>query len=439
LTPRPIHCIVSLVNSLIRPVSGFNLILNMTTLKEKQDTSPLKRLLQDHFQPYPKVGDVVEGIVLSISKSEIRVDIGGVIVGIVRGRELFGNEYDDLKIGDVVAATVIEEENENGEAELSFRAAGLTQAWNKIEELIKTQEATEVTVVDANKGGLMVRLGPIPGFLPVSQLSPDNYPRVPGGDKGKILEHLRKFTNQSMKVKVIDASQRDEKLIVSEKVVWEEEQKDVLSQYEVGGMIEGKVTALTSFGAFIEFGDGLEGLVHISEIAWQRIDHPRDVLTVGQEVTAQIIQIDGSKIFLSMKRLVDDPWKTVKDEYAVGQKVRGRVLKINPFGLFVELDPEIHGLAHISELSNEAVSDINSLAKLGEEMDFEIVSIEPAAHRLGLRIAGVELKKQENIETIKQENKKEESAGEEEMAAEEEQEEEKIEQLDIDETSKEQS
>jgi ribosomal protein S1 len=338
---------------------------------------------------------VVQGAVLSATKSEVRVDIGGVMVGVVRGRELDDSEYDELNVGDTVEATVLEEENENGEVELSFRAAGFARAWLRVTEAMQSSESVEVKVVDANKGGLMVVLGPIAGFLPVSQLSPDNYPRVPGGDKQKILDHLRSFVGKPMKVKVLDALPRDEKLIVSEKLVWEEDQKDILDQYTVGNIIEGKVSALTSFGAFISFGDGLEGLVHISEIAWQRIDHPKDVLSLEQEVKAQVIQIDGSKIFLSMKRLVDDPWKSVKERYALGQKVRGRVLKVNPFGLFVELDPEIHGLAHISELSNEAAVDINAFAKPGQEMDFEVVSIEPAAHRLGLRVAGVAPKVQQ--------------------------------------------
>lgn len=363
-------------------------------------TTDFKKLLSDHFSGTPHEGDVVEGVVLAISKAEVRIEIGGVMVGIARGKELLGVEEEELKIGDTVEATVIEEENENGEVELSFRTAGFIRGWEKAAAAQNNNENVEIAVVDANKGGLMVMFGPLKGFLPVSQLSPENYPRVPGGDKGKILEHLKSFAKRKMNVKVIDVNPRDEKLIVSEKAVWEEEQKHVLDKYSVADVIEGKISALTSFGAFVEFGEGLEGLVHISEIAWQRIDHPKDVLSQGEEVKAQIIQIDGSKIFLSMKRLSDDPWKSVKDKYTVGDVVSGKVIKINPFGLFVELDNQIHGLAHISELSDKPIEDISSIANIGQQMDFEIVSIEPAAHRLGLRIAGVKpvAKKEEKVE-----------------------------------------
>ncbi|MEK7102285.1 MAG: S1 RNA-binding domain-containing protein, partial [Patescibacteria group bacterium] len=275
--------------------------------------------------------------------------------------------------------------------------------WDHAEELVRSQEIIEVKVTDANKGGRMITFGPLAGFLPVSQLSPENYPRVPGGDKTKILEHLRKFAGKTMRVKMMDAAEKDEKLIVSEKLVWEDEQKDVLGKYKVGDIIEGKVSALTAFGSFMEFGDGLEGLIHISEIAWQRIDHPRDILKVGDPIRAQIIQVDGSKIFLSVKRLMEDPWKTVKERYAIGQMVQGRVIKANPFGLFVELDPQIHGLAHISDLSDEPVKDIAECAKVGEVTEFEVVSIEPAAHRLGLRKAGLKprvVEKPEEVEKL---------------------------------------
>jgi len=353
-----------------------------------------KTLLQQYFKNAPKTGDVVQGNVLSVSKSEIKVDIAGLMIGTVRGRELAAGmqSYTGLKLGDTVEATVIDEENENGEIELSFRAAGFVRAWDQVRELARSQATIEVKVLDANKGGLMITLGPLPGFLPVSQLGPDNYPRVPGGDKNKIVEHIRQFVGKTFRVKVMDVSEKEDKLIVSEKLVWEEEQKDVLGKYTVGQTIEGTVSALTSFGAFMEFGEGLEGLIHISEIAWQRIDHPRDVLKIGDTIKAQIIQIDGSKIFLSLKRLIDDPWKIVKEKYTVGQTVRGKVIKINPFGLFVELDAEIHGLAHISDISDQPVTDVNEVAHVGDFLNFEIVSIEPAAHRLGLRVAGLKPK-----------------------------------------------
>lgn len=363
----------------------------------------LQILLQDkRFTAIPKAGDVVKGTVISISKGEVRIDIEGYTVGVVRGRELYheSKEYSELKPGDVIEATVIEVENENGELELSFRTAGQQKMWNYLCDLVREGTSVKVKVRDANKGGLMVTLDSVSGFLPVSQLNPDFYPRVPGGEKQKIFDRLKEYVNQEFTVKVIDVDEAEGKLIVSQKAVWDEEKKGLLKEYKVGDLIEGTVHALTSFGAFIRFND-IEGLVHISEIVWQRIDHPKDILKIGDTVQAQIIGIDGPKIFLSMKRLKDDPWKLVAERYAVGTKVSGRIIKINPFGLFVELDKEIHGLAHISELSNDPIQDIYAFAKEGEEREFEIVSIEPAQHRLGLRIPGVkkkmEKKKEEEV------------------------------------------
>ncbi|HBF67179.1 MAG: RNA binding S1 domain protein [Candidatus Magasanikbacteria bacterium GW2011_GWA2_46_17] len=360
------------------------------------EATNFKELLQEHFVGLPKVGDAIAGKILSVASNEVRVDINGIAVGVVRGKEF----YDDprrtaaLKVGDDVEALVLDLDNENAEVELSFRVAGSMRAWDALRALVDSKETLNVKITEANKGGLLATLNGVVGFLPVSQLSPQNYPRVQGGDKTKILEELRSFVGKEMKVKVLDANERENKLIFSEKNVWEEEQHEVISAYKVGDIIEGDITAITGFGAFVRFGDGLEGLIHISELAWQRIDHPSDVVAIGNHVRAQIIQIDGSKIFLSLKRLIEDPWRSVSERYKAGQVVRGTVLKVNPFGLFVELDKDIHGLAHVSELSDDTVENINDFAKPGEQFDFEVVNLEPAAHRLGLRIAGVQPKAQ---------------------------------------------
>ncbi len=353
------------------------------------------KLLEEHFSSIPAIGDVVKGNVISVSKGEVRIDVNGVTAGVIRGRELFNEsaEYAGIKEGDEVEATVLEVENENGEMELSFRVAGRAKAWEKITELHTSAETVGVKILDANKGGLMVSHDALRGFLPVSQLSPEHYPRVSGGDKQKILDRLKEYIGQTFQVKVLDVSEKEDKIIFSEKAVWEDAQKSIISSYNVGDEVEGEVSALTNFGAFVKFGE-LEGLVHISELAWQRIDHPKDVVKAGQQVKAKIIQIDGSKIFLSMKQLQEDPWATVASKYNVGDKVTGKVLKVNPFGLFVELDKDIHGLAHVSELSNEPI-DIKTFAKPGDELEFEVVNIEPKEHRLGLRIPGVKPKTEE--------------------------------------------
>ena len=383
---------------------------------DKSIPQDFKSLLAAQSFNVPKVGDIIKGKVVSIEKGEVHIDIENLTTGVVRGRELFSesSEYGNLKVGDEVEATVVDLENENGEMELSFRIAGEQKVWDNMRKWLKEGITLKARVTAANKGGLMIQLNALPAFMPVSQLSPEHYPRVAGGDKNKIFEKLQEMVGKDLEVKVIDLDEKEEKLIVSEKAVWEDAQKAVLESYKIGDTIDGEVSALTSFGAFVKFGEGLEGLVHISEIAWQRIDHPKDVLKVGDQVKAQIIQLDHSKIYLSLKRLVDDPWKKVKDKYKIGDEVKGKIIKIEPFGLMVALDKDIHGLAHVSELSDEPMANVNDKFKIGQEAAFTVVSLEPAEHRLGLRAVGVKGKsaKKEKTEEKPAEDKKEEKTEE---------------------------
>ncbi|MDO8499880.1 MAG: S1 RNA-binding domain-containing protein [bacterium] len=360
-----------------------------TDKKVKQD---FKALLQLSILDVPKLGDMVKGKVLSADKKEVRLDIEGVTTGVVRSQEMFSesSEYANLKPGDEIEATVIDLENENGELEMSFKIAGMRKVWDNLRKWMKEGITVKAKALSANKGGLLVHLGGVAGFMPVSQLNPDHYPRVSGGDKNRILDKLQELIGKDLEVKVIDADEKDEKLIVSEKSVWEDAQKAVLDAYKVGDTVDGVVSALTTFGAFVKFGEGLEGLVHISEIAWQRIDHPKDILKVGEKIKAQVIQLDHSKIYLSIKRLVEDPWKSVKDKYKVGDVVKGKIIKVEMFGLMVALDKHIHGLAHISELSDEPIANIHDKFKVGQEAEFTVVSLEPAEHRMGLRVSGVQ-------------------------------------------------
>jgi len=363
------------------------------TTDTQSANSIIEKLLDDNKQytNFPKVGDVVHGKIIAVGRNEIRIDIGGLAIGLVRGPEL--DPHALLTVGDEIDATVIDLDNEFGELELSLKGAGRKKTWDRLKELFTSGATVSIRIVEANKGGLIVRLEGLSGFLPVSQLSPEHYPRVQGGEKTRILEKLKELVGTEMDVKIIDANEEEGKFIVSEKAVWETRQESVISKYKIGDEVEGTVTAVTDFGAFVKFDANLEGLVHISEIAWQRIDNPRDVLKIGDRVRAEILNIDGSKIFLSMKKLQDDPWKHVEQKYKVGQWVKGRVLKINPFGLFVELDPDIHGLAHISELADKPVKDVNEIARQGDELEFRIVSIDPINHRLGLS-----LKKEKKVE-----------------------------------------
>lgn len=378
--------------------------------KKQENESELGKLLGEEKYQLKKfeVGDVITGKVISTAGRSVYLDLDGTATGIIRGRELFSNanEYANLKPGDEVEATVLEMENENGEVELSFRYAGHRKAWDKAKKFVESQEPTTVKITGANKGGLMVNLAGIMGFLPVSQLIAEHYPRVQGGDKTKILEKLKGFIDKEFKVKVIDANENEEKLIVSEKAAWEEEQKEMISKYKVGDVVGGEITAVTDFGVFVKF-DNLEGLIHISELAWQRIDDPRDLVSVGEKIKAEIINIENSKIFLSTKKLKKDPWENVDKKYKIGEKVRGKVLKANPFGLFVELDKDIHGLAHISEISDKPISSPEEIAKPGDELEFTIISIDPKEHRLGLSLKKQKKAKEKTEEEDKESEKKE--------------------------------
>ncbi len=357
--------------------------------KEPSTAEEFKKLLASKpLKGFPKVGEIIEGEIIDISPNAVHIDISGIATGVIRGVELFdeSGEFSNLTLGDKVAATVLELENECGEVELSFRHAGHEKAWENLKDLMEKQEIIPVTVINANKGGLMVKYNKIGGFLPVSQLSPEHYPRVEGGSKNKILEKLKQFTGQKLDVKIIDVSKDERKLIVSERETSREKEKEILAKYKIGQVVEGEISGVVDFGAFFKFAEGLEGLIHLSELAWQRIDHPRDIVIVGQKLSAKIINIDGSKVSFSLKQLQDDPWKEASKKYKIGQKVSGKILKINPFGLFVELDEKIHGLCHVSEITPEIGKNLNKEINADDSLDFIILSLEPEEHRLGLTL-----------------------------------------------------
>src|SRR3989339_824713 len=360
------------------------------TEEKKEETKNIGEdfndLLARNVVKVPQVGELIRGKVITASKAEVKLDIDGFMTGVVRGPELYeeDDEYATLKPGEEVDATVIDNENENGELELSFRIAGQARAWAGIQDAYENKKIIRVRIVDANKGGLLAKYRQIAGFLPVSQLAPENYPRVSGGDKSKILDKLRSFAGQEFEVKVITLEEKDDKIIFSEKEAWNEKQQDVISKYKVGTAIEGKITAITDFGVFVSFGENLEGLIHISELAWQRIDDPADLYRVGDTIRAEVISLENSKIFLSAKKLITDPWHNVGEKYKLGQVVKATILKVNPFGLFVKLDDDIHGLAHISQLELAPAQRIYDKHKPKDVINFEIVSMEPKEHRLGL-------------------------------------------------------
>ena len=356
---------------------------------EKIDKNSMKALFEkmgDNILPY-KEGEMVEATVLAVGGNRIWVDVAGQSLGFIPEKEITTKA--GIKKGDKIFASVILMENEEGHVVLSMRQADREKYWQEMQEKCKSGEVVEVQITDANKGGLISEIGGIQGFLPVSQLTPEHYPRVAGGDKEEILNRLRQFIGTNIMVSVINCDKEGNKLIFSEKAVSADEVKGKIDKYKVGDKVKGKITGIVDFGLFIKIDTQIEGLIHISEISWSRVSDLHKIFKVGDEVEAIIIGIDNSKISLSLKRLQDDPWVKAASKFEVGLGVKGEVTKITPFGAFVSLGEGIDGLAHVSELSDEHVVDPGQLVELGKEYSFKIISIEPESHRLGLSLKDV--------------------------------------------------
>jgi len=334
-----------------------------------------------------KVGDLVEGEVVSISGSRVWVDIHqGKFIGIVSSKELTeaGIAMPDYVKGDKIIASVVEPENDEGFVLLSMREALKNKGWNDLEVKYNAQEVFKAKVVEANRGGLIVESEGIRGFLPVSQLTPDHYPRV-GNDKDEILSKLSKFENQMLEIKIIGFDKSINKLIFSERAAHQEEFDKMTSSIQVGEILTGKISGVVDFGIFVNFAN-LEGLVHISEISWDKVNDPRNYAKVGDKIQVQVIGIEGDKISLSIKRLQEDRWLELIKDYKVGQVVKGEVAQIMPFGVFVKVNDKIDGLIHISELSFDHVADPTDVVKLGQKLDLKVIDIEPESHRFGLSL-----------------------------------------------------
>lgn len=333
----------------------------------------------------PKVGELVTGTVLSRRGPYVYVDLGPYGTGIVYGREFYNarDVIKTLKTGDAITAKVIEVENEEGYTELSLREAGKDRMWQEAEAFMKNKTPIPLFVISANKGGLVMNWQGVSGFLPVSQLTAKHYPRVEGGDKGKILTELQKFVSKTLDVIILDVDPKENKLIFSEKNVESDELKEVLSKYQMGDVIEGEVTGVVDFGIFIKIEEGLEGLAHISELDWGLVENPSDLFTVGERVKAKIINMEGGKVSLSVKALKPDPWKDFAGMFKKGDIIKGRVRKIDRFGVFVEVEEYLlSGLAHVSEFGSE--KEMREHMGLDKIYHFQILNLNPDERKLSL-------------------------------------------------------
>lgn len=357
------------------------------------DASSVMESLLEHGPAFtvPTLGSLVEGEVIGVFGNKILLDLGGTGVGMISGKEArdAAGTMGNLKPGDKTSAYVIEDENEEGYFVLSLRRASQERTWRNFMKAYQDGEMVKVTVHEANKGGLLVLVDGIKGFIPVSQLAPSHYPRVDGANSTHILSRLQKLIGMVLDVKIINVDQPGGKLILSEKAALEEQRSHALKDLQIGSVVHGTISGIVKFGIFVVF-DGLEGLVHISEIEWGHVKDPVQYGKVGDPVDVQVIGIEGDKISLSMKRLTPDPWKKAAEKYTVGNVVKGKIDRITQFGVFMKLEDEISGLIHLSELSHEQVKDPQKFVKLGQEVEAKVIAVDPDDHRIGLSLKALQ-------------------------------------------------
>lgn len=343
----------------------------------------MDELLAQYEVPQLKSGEVVEGTITSVKKHEVWVDLGPNGIGVIMRRELGHGQV--LEQGKTVTTSVVEPELEEGYALLSMRRAAKDRGWDELQKLFESSEIVEVSPYDANRGGLLIELEGIRGFLPVSQLAAGHYPRVSGADKDEILQKLNQLVNTTLRTRILDVSRKDNKLIFSEKEAIKNDMQERFSKLKVGDDVEGMVTGVIDFGAFVNV-DGIEGLVHISEISWERVEDPREYIKTGEVVKARIISIEKDRLSLSLKQLSADPWLEEVKAFKVGDSVEGKVTRITPFGAFVQLSSSVEALVHVSEMSDEEGVDPEKIFQLNEKKKFKVLEVDTEGRKIALSL-----------------------------------------------------
>jgi small subunit ribosomal protein S1 len=334
----------------------------------------------------PKVGEIISGTVISSTPKLILVDLGGQFTGVIAGAHMTSSTEDasTLTTGDRVDSIVMGEDRHSGIVHLSLRKASQIKLIEKLHSNFDTKEIITVIPNEANKGGLLIDLDGIKGFIPVSQLTPMNYPRVEGANPEKILEHLQRLVGKPFKVRVINVDNDGKKIIFSEKAALEEQRAAAMSNLKPGDVVDGVVSGILTYGLFITF-NGIEGLVHVSEIDWGHVANPSKFAKIGDQVKVQVIGIEGDKISLSMKRLRANPWAELAAKYKVDDIVEAPVLRVSQFGVFLALDGGISGLIHLSEVAGDP-ADI----KAGEPCKAKIITFDAQAKRIGLSMKALD-------------------------------------------------
>ncbi len=356
----------------------------VTPFDGAEQSEAMKNLVGSETIKPLEIAELVEGTVLSIDSLEMYIEIPLYGTGIIYGQEYI-NARDMIKninVGDSVKAKIVERENNNGYIELSLKEARQALVWSDAEKAMKSEEVLELPIKEANKGGLIVEWQGIAGFLPASQLKADNYPRVDDGNKDEILKELKKLVGKKLALSIIGVNPKEGKLIFSEKGNTKEDKKEMVTKYSVGDEITGEVTGVVDFGIFLKVEDGLEGLVHISEIDWSLVDDPRVLYKLGDKVQAKVIEIKDGKISLSIKALKENPWDRVASKYKKDDEVNGVVIKFNKHGALVSIEEGVAGLVHVSEFGDD--KKLKEALSLGKSYSFKITLFDPKEHKMTL-------------------------------------------------------
>lgn len=354
-----------------------------TAAIETKLNSAMGQLVEKMSNP-PAIGDTVEGLVINVEKSAVYIDLTPMGTGIIYGREYIAARdiIKKINLGDSVAAKVVDTENKDGYIELSLKEARQALIWSEADEAIQKRTILELPVKEANKGGLIIEWQGISGFLPASQLKPEHYPRVADGDKDKIFDELKKLVGKKISVAVISAIPKEGKLIFSEKNPEQKDKQKIIGKYKVDDVVAGTVTGIVDFGIFVKIEDGLEGLVHISEIDWSLVEDPRTMFKVGQKVNVKIIEIKEGKVSLSVKALKENPWTEAGKKYKKDKLVEGVIIKFNKHGALASIEEGIAGLVHISEFGSE--EKLRKALELGKTYHFKITLFDSKEQKMAL-------------------------------------------------------
>ena len=371
--------------------------LNQQGEQHNNNNQTMESLLkeQDLNVDLPQAGEIRTGVIASVSPTQILISIGAKSEGVVSGRELdqlSAEEREALQVGQEVHVFVVNPEDANGNVVLSLKRAQEQISWENVEKLLESDNVIDSKIIGFNKGGLIVGVEGLRGFVPSSQISAMRRSQSTGETPE---QRWQKMIGQPITVRVIEVDRERRRLILSERAASTESRQTikerVIDELEEGKVYTGRVTSLANFGAFINI-NGADGLVHLSELSWEHIDHPREVLEVGQEVKVKVINVDRDKkrIGLSVRALQNDPWKSRVEKFSVGQLVEGIITRLTKFGAFARLEGDIEGLIHISEIAEHRIEHPKEILKEGEVKSLRVIRIDPDQHRIGLSLRKVD-------------------------------------------------